>query len=169
MRANRLSQIVAAWGTKPYPFVAGYVWLAAMFALLAALETNRVGLYLVPPFGATLSILLLLPESPIAQPYALIVGSVAGAAVGTAVSFFAHGLPMAALAAVIAFGVISLLHAYHPPGVALAIYPLLLHPGNWFPLTVVLPFTLVAVVTAALLSQRVKRWPAYPRPLSQGQ
>lgn len=165
MHASRLNRIVDAWGTKPDLFAAGYLWLAAMFALLAALEMNRVGLFLVPPFGATLSILLFLPESPIAQPYALIVGSVVGAAVGTGVSFFAHGLAMAALAAVMAFGVISLLHAYHPPGVALAIYPLVLHPGNWFSLKVVLPFTVVAVVTAALLSRCIERWPAYPRPL----
>lgn len=138
-----------------------------MFAWLAWLETSRIGLYLVPPFGATLSILLLLPESPIAQPYALIAGSVAGAAVGTAASLVFNGLAAAAGAAVVAFGVISVIRAYHPPGVALAIYPILLHPSHWFPLSVVLPFTVVAVCSAALLSRRVRAWPPYPKPLTR--
>lgn len=139
-----------------------------MFGVLAALEANRVGLFLVPPFGATLSILLLLPDSAIAQPYALVAGSVVGTSVGTIMSLFAQGVGMAVLAAVIAFAVINLIHAYHPPGVALAIYPLLLHPGHWFPLLVVLPFALIAVGSAALLSRLVDNWPAYPKPLGKG-
>lgn len=165
MLGKLCSCVIDSWGTKPGHFLAGYLWVAAMFGLLAVLETDRIGLFLVPPFGATLTILLLLPDSPIAQPYALIVGSVAGAAVGTVMSLFARGLGMAALAAVVAFGVLSLLHAYHPPGIALALYPLLLPTGRWFPLDVVLPFTTVAVASAALLSRWVGRWPAYPRPL----
>jgi hypothetical protein len=40
---------------------------------------------------------------------------------------------MAILAAVLAFGIINLIHAYHPPGVALAMYPLLLHRAIGFP------------------------------------
>lgn len=164
---NILSRIVGSWGTKPDFNLAGYLWVAAMFGVLAGLEANRIGLFLVPPFGATLSILLLLPDAAIAQPYALIVGSVAGASVGTLISLFARGLGMAVLAAVVAFGVINLIHAYHPPGVALAIYPLLLHPGNLFPLRVVLPFTVVAVGSAALLSKWVDKWPAYPKPLTK--
>jgi hypothetical protein len=44
-------------------------------------------------------------------------------------------------------------------------YPLLLEPGHWFPLIVVLPFTLIAAGSAALLSRQVKKWPAYPKPL----
>ena len=69
------------------------------------------------------------------------------------------------VAAVAAFGVTNLIRAYHPPGVALAMYPVLLHPGHWFPLSVVLPFTLVAVGSAALVSRLVREWPVYPKPL----
>jgi hypothetical protein len=53
----------------------------------------------------------------------------------------------------------------HSPRVALALYPVLFHPGNWFPLVVVLPFTVIAVCSAALLSRLVDEWPAYPKPL----
>lgn len=166
--SDLLSRIVRSWGTVPGFNVAGYLWVAAMFGVLAGLQADAIGLFLAPPFGATLSILLFLPEAEIAQPYALIVGSVAGASVGTVISLFARGLGMAVLAAVVAFGVMNLIHAYHPPGVALAIYPLLLHPGNWFPLRVVLSFTVIAVGSAALLSKLVDKWPAYPKPLERG-
>jgi len=108
---------------------------------------------------------MLLPETPVAQPYALIMGSVCGAAVGTGVSFLGSGLGMAVLAMIAAFIVISLIHAYHPPGVALASIPVLLHPGHWFPLIVVLPFTAVAVGSAAAMSKWLRGWPVYPKSL----
>lgn len=40
---------------------------------------------------------------------------------------------------------------------------------NRFPLLVVLPFTLVAAGSAALLSKLVDSWPAYPKPLARRQ
>ena len=104
-----------------------------MFGVLAALEANRIGLYLIPPFGATLSILFLVPDAAIAQPYALIVGSVAGASIGTLMSLFARGLGVAVLAAVVAFGVMTLLRAYHLPGLRLPSTPCHFIPGTGFP------------------------------------
>jgi CBS-domain-containing membrane protein len=160
-----LGKVVRSWGAKPKLFMCGYLWALGMFGVLALLEFDKVGLYLVPPFGATLFILLLLPDAPIAQPYALIVGSVVGASTGTLLSFFAQGLGMAVLAAIVACSLICAMHAFHPPAVALALYPLLFHPGNWFPLVVVLPFTVAAVCSAALLSRLIEQWPSYPRPL----
>jgi len=160
-----LATVVRSWGAKPKLFIHGYLWALCMFGVLALLEFDKVGFYLVPPFGATLYILVLLPDAPIAQPYALIVGSVVGASIGTLLSLFATGLGMAVLAAIIACLVIRLMHIFHPPAVALAMYPLLFHPGNWFPLVVVLPFTVIAVSSAAILSKLVDEWPAYPKPL----
>jgi CBS-domain-containing membrane protein len=72
---------------------------------------------------------------------------------------------MAVLAATLACLVITLIRAFHPPAVALAMYPLLFHPGNWFPLVVVLPLTVIAVRSAAILSRLVDEWPAYPKRL----
>ena len=72
---------------------------------------------------------------------------------------------MAVLAMIIAFLVINLIHAYHPPAVALASIPVLLHPGHWFPLLVVLPFTAVAVGSAAAMSKWLRGWPVYPKSL----
>src|SRR5258708_27427730 len=163
---NACFRIVREWATKSRLTVVEYLWIVSMLGLLALLEDNRLGLYLIPPFGATLTILLDLPEAPVAQPYSLVAGSVVGASVGTLLSLFSHGSVMAILAAVAAFGIINLIHAFHPPGVALAMYPLLLHPGHWFPLSVVLPFTVIAAGSAALLSRLVRKWPAYPKPLT---
>lgn len=159
------SCIVRSWGTTSRFHVAQYLWVLFMFCVLAGLEHNRLGLFLVPPFGATLTLLLVLPEASVAQPYAVIAGSVTGAALGTMLSLLARGTAMAIVAAVLAFGFISVLRAYHPPGVALAMYPLLLQPGHWFALAVVLPFTVAAVASASLLSRWVSGWPAYPKPL----
>jgi CBS-domain-containing membrane protein len=159
-------QIVRRWGTRSQLNIAEYVWILSMFGLLAMLEHDRIGLFLIPPFGATLTILIDIPGAPVAQPFAVVLGSVVGASVGTLLSLFAHRSLMAVVAAVSAFGIINIIHAYHPPGVALAMYPLLLHPGHWFPLTVVLPFTVAAVGSAAVLSRVVEQWPAYPRSLN---
>lgn len=161
-------RIVRCWGTRSRLNIVEYAWILSMFGVLAALENNQIGLFLIPPFGATLTILLVLPDALVAQPYALVVGSVAGASIGTFISLFSRGLLMAIVAAVAAFCILNLIHAYHPPGVALAMYPLLLHPGVWFPLIVVLPFTLVAAGSAAVLSRLVESWPSYPKPLKRG-
>jgi hypothetical protein len=74
-----LHKVVRSSGTKPKLFIPGYLWALGMFGILAVLEFDKVGLYLLPPFGAIPFILLFLPDAPIAQPYALIVGSVVGA------------------------------------------------------------------------------------------
>jgi CBS-domain-containing membrane protein len=163
--SHLFSTIVRCWGTRPTLRLGGYIWVAAVFGVLAALEANRIGVFRVPPFAATLTILMLLPDAPVAQPYALIVGSVCGAAVGTGVIFFGSGLGMAVLAMIAAFVVISLIHAYHPPAVALASIPVLLHPGHWFLLLVVLPFTAAAVGSTAVMSKWLRGWPVYPKSL----
>ncbi len=160
--------ILNSWGTRARLGAVQYAWIVSMFGLLAGLETNRLGLFLVPPFGATLTILLVLPGAQIAQPYALIVGSVTGAAVGTMLSILSYSSWMAIVAAVAAFGLLNLIRANHPPGVALAMYPPLLHSSRWFPLEAVLPFTVAAVVSAAVLSRVAKDWPAYPKALRVG-
>lgn len=159
------SIVVRCWGTKPTLRLTGYLWVSAMFCVLALLEANRIGIFLVPPFGATLTILMLLPDAPVAQPYALIAGSVCAAAVGTGFSLLGSSLVVAVLAMIAAFVVISSIHAYHPPGVALASIPVLLHTGHWFPLAVVLPFTAAAVVSAAAMSKWLSGWPEYPKSL----
>jgi len=164
---NLCACVVDSWGTKVKFSFQAYLWFLILLAALALLTRNQYGLYLVPPFLATLSILHFLPDVAIAQPYAVISGSVVGASIGTLVSRFGHGPIFAALAAATAFIVLHPLRAYHPPGVALALYPALLHTPPTFPLSVVLPFTLLAVGSTALFSRLRPEWPQYPLPLKK--
>ncbi len=140
--------------------------MAVLLGGLAWLDLRRGGIFLIPPFAAAMTILLYLPDVPIAQPFAIVLGSALGAALGTVLSLFlGFGPSIATVAALTALIVLPLLRAYHPPGVALAMYPPLLHPGLWFAVQVVLPFTLVAVISAALMSRLLRSWPRYPAPL----
>jgi hypothetical protein len=85
------------------------------------------------------------------------------AAIGTVLSvLLGFGPGVALLAAFIAK--LPLLRVFHPPGVALATCPALLHSGAWFAILVVLPFTLAAVISCAVLSRLVSSWPRYPAP-----
>jgi CBS-domain-containing membrane protein len=140
--------------------------MAVLLGILVWLDRRHDGIFLVPPFAATMTILLYLPNVSIAQPFAIVIGSTSGAAIGTLLSFaFGFGPGIAMAAALIALIALPLLRAYHPPGVALAMYPALLHSGPWFAGRVVLPFTLAAVVSAALMSRKLRGWPRYPAPL----
>ena len=159
--------MVESWGTKAKFSLPAYLWYLFIIALLALLTKIHSGAYLVPPFLATLSLIHLLPDAPISQPYAVIVGSVAGTGVGVLMTFFGYGPFFAGASAAIAFIAIHWLRAYHPPGVALALYPALLHVPRLFPFQVVLPFTLVAVGSAALFSRLSPHWPKYPLPLGK--
>lgn len=159
--------LIRRWGTAQRPSVAGFLWMAALLGLLVWLDGRHDGIFLVPPFAATMTILLYLPGVAIAQPFAIVAGSVVGAAIGSMLSLVLGLGPAVAMAAALAALIaLPLLRAYHPPGVALAMYPALLHPGPWFALGTVLPFTLAAVLSAAALSRLLPDWPPYPAPLS---
>ena len=141
------------------------IWFLSLLLLLAWMDGATKFVWLVPPFAATLTILLLLPKSPIAQPIPVIVGPTLSACVGTAASLWVHGPFYAALVAGLMVIVLPLLKVYHPPGVALSMYPLLLRTNIAFPFVVVLPFTVVSVVSCSVLSKVAKSWPNYPLPL----
>ena len=132
-RSHMLVRIVAHWGASQRPPLAGVMWMAVLLGILVWLDDQHEGIFLVPPFAATMSILLYLPSVSIAQPFAIVCGSVLGATIGTVFSMFlGFGPGVAIAAALTALIVLPLLRAFHPPGVALAMYPALLHPEPWF-------------------------------------
>lgn len=178
MRTSKRIQIrelialaLVEWRSENRVSAAMVTWFVLMLGVMAGLgyvsgvRFFKDVIWLLPPFAAISSILLLLPASSIAQPIPVIVGSTLGAAMGTTASMAVHGPVYAVAAAVGTLLVLSTLRIYHPPGVSLSMYPLLLHPGVLFPLVVVFPFTLIAVTSAACLSREIGSWPAYPRPL----
>jgi CBS-domain-containing membrane protein len=145
------------------PNVAGCLWTTVLLGSLAWLDLREGGIFLVPPFAATLTIMLYLPNAAVAQPATVIGGSVLSAAIGTMLSqLLGIGAVTAVTAVLTAMIALPLLRIYHPPGIALAMYPALLHPGAWFALQVVLPFTVAAVISFAALSHLIGSWPRYP-------
>lgn len=152
------------------PTALGSVWMAVLLGGLAWLDRRGGGIFLVPPFAATISILLYLPQVSIAQPVAIVAGCTLGAVIGTVLSLImGFGPGIAVLGALITLITLPLLRVYHPPGVALAMYAPLLHPGLGFPVEVVLPFALAAVISAAVMSRLLPGWPQYPsRPAEAG-
>lgn len=159
------------WRSGRTMSVPALLWFSGMIGILVAMDavsrahTWGNDLWLVPPFAATLSILVLLPQSSIAQPIPVIFGSTLGAGMGSAASLLVHGPLYAGCMAAITLVLLDRLRIYHPPGIALSMYPLLLRPGPLFAVYVVLPFMVLAVVSAAILSRTIKSWPEYPRPL----
>jgi len=144
----------------------GCLWIAVLLGSLTWLDFRDGGLFLIPPFAATLTILVYQPSVSIAQPIAVVCGSLLGTAIGTLLSaLLGFGPTVALVAALTAMIMLPLLRIFHPPGVALAMCPALLHCGAWFAILVVLPFMLAAVISCAVLSRLVSSWPRYPAPL----
>jgi CBS domain-containing membrane protein len=159
-----VDRVLTRWGSVLYPSLPAWLWMAGLLGTLAWLDHAGGGVFLVPPFAATLTILVYLPGVSIAQPLPVVCGSGAGAALGTGpTALLGFGPGVAMVAALSAAIVLPLLRVFHPPGIALAMYPALLHPGPWFAGEVVLPFTLAAVTSAALMSRMLPGFPRYPR------
>jgi CBS-domain-containing membrane protein len=160
-----LGRMLSSWCTLHRPDMLGCLWMAVLLGSLTWLDFRDGGLFLIPPFAATVTILVYQPNVPIAQPIAVVFGSVFGAAIGTVFSvLLGFGPGIALLAALTAMIILPLLRVFHPPAVALAMCPALLHSGAWFAIQVVLPFTLSAVISRAVLSRLVSNWPRYPAP-----
>jgi CBS-domain-containing membrane protein len=161
-----LGRMLMSWGTLHRPTILGCLWMAVLLGFLTWLDFRDGGIFLIPPFAATLTILVYQPNVSIAQPIAVVCGSFLGAAIGTVLSaLLGFGPGVALLAALTAMIMLPLLRVFHPPGVALAMCPALLHCGAWFAILVVLPFMLAAVISCAVLSRLVSSWPRYPAPL----
>jgi len=130
-----LSRMRKAWCTLIRPAVVGCVWMAGLLGPLTWLDLRDDR---DPPFAATLTILVYLPNASVARPIAVVCGSVLGATTGTIFSLvLGPGAGPALLAALAAMIMLPLLRVFHPPGTALAMCPALLHLGPWFAVEVV--------------------------------
>src|SRR6201981_2998103 len=158
-----LSRMLKSWCKLTPPALLGCLWMAGLLGALTWLDFRDGAIFLLPPFAATLTILVYLPNTPVAQPVAVVCGSVFGAATGTVFSLvLGSGAGVAMLATLAVMIMLPLLRVFHPPAAALAMCPALLHLGPWFALEVVLPFTLVAVTSWALITRLLRGLPRYP-------
>ncbi|MEQ8346829.1 MAG: HPP family protein [Sneathiellaceae bacterium] len=136
VRLRRLLRALGPPMARPRPVEIGRAGLGAALgltfcALLVAALAPRLpdGMFLVAPLGASAVLLFAVPNSPLAQPWAAIVGN--GAAAFWAVAVTAL-VPDRAVAVGLAVGgaiaLMLVLRALHPPGGAVALYTAL-DPG----------------------------------------
>jgi hypothetical protein len=81
-----LGRMLKSWCTLHRPDMLGCLWMAVLLGSLTWLDFRDGGLFLIPPFAATLTILVYQPNVSIAQPIAVVCGSLLGAAIGTVLS-----------------------------------------------------------------------------------
>lgn len=148
--ALRRSQVIAreclrsaARALRPPPLAidAQERWRSAAGAVLGILVTALVAhrladafalpAWLVAPIGASAVILFVLPSSPLARPWSVIVGNTLSAVVGVAV---VRLVPEPHLAAGLAVGgaivAMMLARCLHPPGAAVALLTVLSHGAD---------------------------------------
>ena len=97
------NRMVKGWRTVIPTALLGCLWMAGLIGALTWLDLRDGACLLLPPFAATLTILVYLPNAPVAQPVAVVCGSVFGAATGTVFSLvLGSGAGVAMLAALAA-------------------------------------------------------------------
>ena len=139
--------------------------LIGLFLLTPQVDL-RLGLYLVPPFGATAVLLFAVPNSPLAQPWSAVLGNALAALIGVALCLVIADPALRVAAAVGgSVGAMILARAVHPPAGAVAMTAALnpeaiAHLGFWF---VLAPIGLgtVALVGLAMAHARLtgRRYP----------
>lgn len=117
-------------GPKPVDLARAAVG-AALALLLVGLGLRALGLgWLVAPFGASAVLIYAVPNSPLAQPFSVVVGNTVSALVALAVL---AALPPADWLVPVAVGLAILamlaVRALHPPGGAVALFVAMGHPG----------------------------------------
>lgn len=121
--------------------------------------------WLMASLGASALLVFVLPQSPLAQPWAVIVGNVLSALVGIT-CFNWIGEPLLAMPIAAASSIVSMffLRCLHPPAAALAMIPVLGHIGGYryafFPVMI---DSILLVLTGAVYSNFTgKRYPNRP-------
>ena len=139
-------------------FGAGVAILLMTMVVVSMPHSQQTGFYLVSSFASTAVLLFVLPNSPLAQPWATMVGMLISALVPIAVLKmipppYADGLAVgAAIAAMMAA------RALHPPGAAIALLVVLedaagRHLGVGFALFPIATITLMLIVIAMLYNR----------------
>lgn len=106
---------------------------AALGLALAGLALHVTGAWnLVAPLGATTVLVFAAPNSPLAQPWSVVVGNTVSALVALGL---AEAMPMGPwvgpLAVALAISAMLLTRALHPPGGAVAFLVAMNMPGDW--------------------------------------
>lgn len=136
--------------------------VAGIFALSPSVD-GQLGLYLIAPFGASSVLLFAVPNSPLAQPWAAVVGNTVAALIGVAACLLiADPALRIALAVGCAITATILCRALHPPAGAVAMTAAMSPDavadlGFRFALTPVAAGTILLVALAAVYARLTGR------------
>lgn len=92
---------------------------------------SQTVLFVIAPMGASAVLLFALPSSPLAQPWAVLVGNIVSAGVGVSCFLLIANVPLAAAVSVsTAIALMFVTRSLHPPGGAIALYAVLGGPDK---------------------------------------
>lgn len=109
---------------------------AGLGLLLAGLALRELGLgWLIAPFGASAVLVYAVPNSPLAQPWSVVMGNTLSALVALAViTALPHADWAIPLAVALAIATMLATRALHPPGGAVALLVALGGKAEWLPI-----------------------------------
>ncbi|MDR6264525.1 HPP family protein [Roseobacter sp. N2S] len=143
--------------------IGALIGLGAAGLLVLTFADPQHGLILIAPFGASAVLLFGVPNSPLAQPWAALVGNTVSAVVGVTVSLLVPDPTLSvALAVALSMVAMMLTRAVHPPGGAVAmtaaLNPALVQDmGYHFALLPVAAGTALLVLAAVIYAQLTGR------------
>lgn len=129
-------------------------------------EFSGIDEWLMASLGASALLVFALPQSPMAQPWAVIAGNTLSALVGiTTFDFIDHSLLAIPVATSLSILVMFTLRCLHPPAAAVALTAVLSHIGSYryafFP--VMVDSVLLILVGAVYSNLTGKRYPNKPK------
>ena len=121
--------------TSPYQrlrAIVGALFGVLFVAVLSHSLSPASALWLVAPIGASAVLVFTAPASPLAQPWAVVVGNTLSALIGLCCAAWLPGPWLAASVAVpLAIAAMMTLRCVHPPGGAVALLVVLTHEQSW--------------------------------------
>ncbi|XKE44490.1 HPP family protein [Halomonas organivorans] len=165
MRGDRPRRHAVDWRDAAWSWLGAFIGMSAVAWLGERWLAHH--LLIVGSFGATSVLIYATPESPLAQPRNVLLGSMLSALVGVACFQWLGGSALAvALAVSLAVLAMQLTHTVHPPGAAAALIAVIggpeVHALGWlYPLMPVGIGCTVMLIVAILVNNlaRHRRYP----------
>ena len=155
---TRFPLLSAAFGSRVFAALLAGGGAAACISLLLLLQDWQSTALVMAPFGATMVILFVLPDSPLAQPRNIVGGHLLTTLAGLSVLHFFGADPLSlGLATGCGIALMMLTNTTHPPAGANPLLVMLTQPGWNFVLTPVLSGTLLIVLFGVLYHRLIAR------------
>ena len=155
-----------SWAERVRSVLGAFLGLMLVFTTAKFLgELSGIDEWLMASLGASALLVFALPQSPMAQPWAVIAGNTLSALVGIS-CFHLIGEPLLALPAAVALAILGMfiLRCLHPPAAAVALITVLGHIAHYrYALFPVMIDSVLLIVAGAIYSNLTgKRYPNRP-------